>query len=67
MIPLVVLAASPVVVAAFTALIGRRVVDSTFDGDDIAAEDDDDAASAAPSMDMEMEVGHANATKASKC
>ena len=64
MIPLVVLAASPVVVAAFTALIGRRVVDSTFDGDDIAAEDDA-AASAAPSLDME--VGHANATKASKC
>jgi len=65
MIPLVVLAASPVVVTAFTVVIGRRVLDSTFDGDDTTAEDDD--AAAAPSMDMEVEEGHAKATKASKC
>jgi len=64
MIPLVVLAASPVVVAAFTVVIGRLLVDSVFDGDATAAEDDNDAA---PSMDMEVEEGHANATKASKC
>lgn len=67
MITWVVLAASPaVVVAAFTVVIGRLLVDSVFDGDATAAEDDNDAA-AAPSMDMEVEEGHANATKASKC
>ena len=68
MITWVVLAASPAVVAAFTVAIGRLDVDPSFDGDDTAAEDDDDASAAAPSLvDVKVEAGHANATKASKC